>query len=295
MTKEIRRSLAVIIALMMAQMACSFSLAPASPTAAPQDNTGLIATQTLAALATAIQATVDAASSSLPPQAATSTPELPAATSTETETPTPEATATASMPIALVQQNTNCRSGNSTQFALLYSALAGNQLAIVSATTDPGYVIVEIPTKPGQTCWLWLQYVQISGDIRTLPVATPPPTPTPGVTFSLNFHQVNSCVGWGIGMKVVNSGSVTYKSYRLTVKDKDTSTTIQQSANNFDKQSGCLVATAIPKLEPGQSGYAYAYDFSYNPAGHNLEATAKLCTETNLGGTCAMQSISFKP
>ncbi|MCJ7513518.1 MAG: hypothetical protein MUO23_11185 [Anaerolineales bacterium] len=254
------------------------------------------ATLTMDALAAIVQSTLVA----VPPAQPTSPPQAPSPTTTPVpppaaETPTPTATNAPTIPQAVVSENTNCRTGPGTVYDLVYSALAGSQLTIVAGSTVPEYVIGEIPNKPGQTCWLWTKYATISGDTSVLPKQTPPPTPTPSVNFTLEYNGINSCVGWGIGFKLVNTGGLTLKSAKATVEDTDTSTTISQSSNEFDKHGGCVVDTAIPELDPGDKGYVYAYDFAYDPSGHKLKGTVTVCTQSGLGGQCSTRSVSFKP
>ena len=51
----------------------------------------------------------------------------------------------------------------------------------------PNYWIVNNPDRPGE-CWLWGQYASVSGDTSSLPVRTPPPTPTPLAPGSLSGY-----------------------------------------------------------------------------------------------------------
>ncbi len=268
----------------------------ASCTGPTSQQAAIEATLTMDALSVVVQSTLAAAPAVEPtlpqqpaPPSATPQPPMPA------DTPTPSATAIPAIPQAAVSQNTNCRSGPGTVYELLYSALAGSQFTITAGSTVPEYVVIEIPGKPGQTCWLWTRYASLSGDVNNLPKQTPPPTPTPSVGFTLEYNGVNSCVGWGIGFKVTNSGSLTLKSAKVTVKDTDTDITISQSSDDFDKQQACLIDSAIAELEPGDKGYAYAYAFLYDPAGHELKGTVTVCTQPGLGGQCSTRSVNFEP
>ncbi|MGA9531602.1 MAG: hypothetical protein WBR18_02700 [Anaerolineales bacterium] len=276
------------VILLTASVVLSGCLPPGS---LPAEN----ATNTAQAQATGIQQTVEAA------LAASAVPTTPAATATEiasptaAETSTPVPTATPSVPIARVNQNTNCRSGNSAQFDLLYIALAGSELTITGRTTDPAYVLVENPDRPGTSCWLWTRYVDILGDISTLAVSTPPPTPTPALAFTISFSEIDGCVGWDPEIKIVNTGGVTLKSWQMTVEDLDTATSLTDSLSSFDELDGCPATTTIPKLDPGDTGYAYVWSFVYDPSGHSMKATVKACSGTGLGGLCATKSINFTP
>jgi len=273
--------------------ACGLLLSCTRPTS---QLAAIEATLTLDALSAVVQSTLAAAPAVLPtptppPAPASATP--PPAPAVNTPAPSP--TAVPAIPQAAVSENTNCRSGPGTVYDLEYSALAGGQFTIVAGSTVPEYVVIEIPGRPGQTCWLWTRYASISGDLNALPKRTPPPTPTPSVGFSLEFNGVNSCVGWGIGFKITNTGSQTLKSVKVTVEDTDTDVTISQSSDDFDKHQGCLIASAISDLEPGEKGYAYAYDFAYDPAGHELEGKVTACTQSGLGGQCSTRTIVFEP
>lgn len=264
-------------------------------------DTAVNATLTAVAFSRDVQATVDAAR----PDAATATPPSEEAESQEVaftdtppaDTPTPTWTPTEESrePIARVNQNTNCRAGNGTVFKILYIALIGEELKITATTTLSDYVVVEIPDKPGQTCWLWTRYVELQGDSSQLPVMTPPPTPTPVVDFSVSFDYVDSCVGWDPALKVVNTGDVTFNSYYVKVTDTVTTTSQDHSSDDFDKTSGCPIAQAIPQLDPGDTGWVYAYSFPYNPAGNAMTASVKLCTGAGQTGTCVTKSVNFTP
>jgi hypothetical protein len=61
-------------------------------------------------------------------------------------------------------------------------------------------VVIDNPDNPGELCWLWLEYAQITGEIDLAPLMTPPPTPTPvpfaviSVTASVNpTSHVGAC------------------------------------------------------------------------------------------------------
>jgi len=292
----------LLISLFAMMLAGSFLLAACnlpggpSPTVTP----GLQITQTMDALATEVEMTLQALAPSDTP--------TPSSTPTSTETPppppsTPTATspAIASAPIAQVIENTNCRIGPSTAFELRYTALAGERLEIVSRTTLNDYVVVRNPNNPQGTCWLWTRYVDVKGDLSALPVTTPPPTPTPTFTptpeadFSMSFYMLDSCVGWYPAFLVLNRGSVTLESARVVATDLDTSTTVDVTSNSFDKRSGCLVDTAIPELKPSKEGYVYAGSFGADPSGHSMTATVTLCTGADLAGKCVSRKINFTP
>jgi hypothetical protein len=222
----------------------------------------------------------------------------PTATPTVTvmpDTPTSTQTEPPVAPMALIDQNTNCRSGPGTVYDLLYIAMIGEELSIIRNSTLVDYVLVEIPGKPGKLCWLWTHYAHLFGDYQSLPVSTPPPTPTPVVDFNVVYDYMDGCVGWDPAFKVTNVGDVTFQSYYVTVTDTSTSMTQDHTTDNFDKTSGCPIIQAIPQLDPGMTGWAHAYSFPYNPTGNPMTGSIKLCTGAGLGGICVTKALSFTP
>jgi hypothetical protein len=200
-----------------------------------------------------------------------------------------------SNPTAHIIKNTNCRSGPSTIFPIIFIALEGEEPRIVSNTTISDYVIVEDPSNPGQTCWLWTQYADIIGDLSGLLVATPPPLPTPSTNFKLTYYKVETCTGWSLAFKIVNTGLTTLQSYTIVAKDRTENTQETTSRNDFNQRDGCGVKQNIPYLDPGESGFIYADDFAYDPDNHSINTTITVCSNDNQAGVCATQVINFTP
>jgi hypothetical protein len=93
-------------------------------------------------------------------------------------TPAPRDTpvVTPSVPEVIVTSPTNCRSGPSTDYDLVFTMNPGQTAQVVGKNTPTGYWIINNPT--GGTCWLWGQYAVVSGNTSGLPEYPPPPTPT---------------------------------------------------------------------------------------------------------------------
>ncbi|HSB91411.1 MAG TPA: hypothetical protein VLD63_15450 [Anaerolineales bacterium] len=248
------------------------------------------ATQTLAALATQVQATLVGLPTPAEVTAVPSATPIPPGEPSATPTIPPSPTAVS--PVARVNENTNCRTGPGTIYDHDYTALKGSALDIVGQSSVPEYVIVAVPGEPGHTCWLWTRYVTVEGDLSRLPVSTPPPTPTPSLGFTLSYSYMEGCVGWDPGFKVVNTGNVAFLSGKVKAKDTDTDTTESDTTDVFDKRNGCAVDHSIPQLDPGDTGYIYANSFLYDPTGNDFEATVTLCTGPGLTGQCITKSIS---
>jgi hypothetical protein len=272
-----------------------------SPSPAPTTEEPTQVVQPTQALPTTVPPTsTPAATATLPP---TSTP-LPTKASTPTqppsatETPTPATTpvntppSVSGSPTALINENTNCRTGPSADYGLVVTFLSGESAKIVSQTTDDSYVLVEDPNNPGQTCWLFTQYVTISGNLASLPVATPPP---PLVNFTMDFTRVQVCGSYFMEFKVVNTGTKTLQAY--TVVAKDLTAHSQQTTNRmvFDFLDGCFIQNEIGFIDPGKVGYVAADNFSYDPSGHSFEATITICSHNDMTGVCATQVVKFTP
>ncbi len=116
-------------------------------------------------------------------QNATQTPDLAATiTAQALQLQTPVSTvalastpATASIPEASVSSPTNCRTGPSTAYSLVFTANPGPKFQVVGKNTPDDYWIIDNPT--GGTCWLWGQNATVSGDTAGLPEYPAPSAP----------------------------------------------------------------------------------------------------------------------
>jgi hypothetical protein len=95
-------------------------------------------------------------------------------------TPAATLTNTPSVPEVSVTSATNCRTGPSTAYDLVFSVNPGPTYQVVGKNTPTGYWIINNPT--GGTCWLWNQYAVVSGNTSGLSEFPVPPTPTPRFT-----------------------------------------------------------------------------------------------------------------
>lgn len=261
-------------------------------------------TLTMQAVATQAQATLLAVvPTSLSPTSTlepTGTPP-PTATLAPTQPPVPtlEGTSTPESlvppPIALILEDTNCRSGPSIEYPVIFLALKGQDLKIVLDSGLSNYVVVENPQTPGQYCWLWTQSVEVHGDLSGLQAATPPPLPTPAVKFTFAFERVEVCNGYSLAFRVVNTDSRTMQSYKILAIDFNTDKRETTTANNFDRRMGCTISDRNDLLNPGETGFIYANGFSYDPSGHAFNITVTVCSHNDLAGVCETQATNFIP
>ncbi len=225
------------------------------------------------------------------PAPPTNTP-LPTEAATPTQAVATATAVVAGAPTAQVNENTNCRTGPSSGYDLIATLLIGEQAKIVSKTTLEDYVIIENPADPTQTCWLWTKYVTISGDLSSLPAATPPP---PLVKFTVDFMKIDSCTNYSLVFEVVNTATKPLQAYTIVAKDLSERTQQTTTSTVFDQKSGCGVVKSIEYVDPGKIGYVYANDFAYNPSGHSIEATITICSHNDMTSPCASQVIRFTP
>ncbi len=101
-----------------------------------------------------------------------------------TGTPTPTGSqvpsATPLVPELTVTSATNCRTGPSDDYDLVFTANPGPSYTIIGVYNRGGYWIVANPL--GGTCWLWGQNAVVSGNTAGLPAYPAPPLPHPKAT-----------------------------------------------------------------------------------------------------------------
>lgn len=243
-------------------------------------------------------AVMPSATFTLPPSLTpTFTPTL---TPTSTLSPTPTVTWTPLAPMIRVSVPTNCRLGPGKIYDMVGALLVGE--VVQAYARDPGgnYWYIHNPDDPAHFCWVWGEYATVTGLTLALPVYTPPPSPTPTNTatpspaFTTSYASIDSCTGWWADLKLKNTGSVSFRSVSMTVKDTVTSTTVTYMQDGFTDNTGCS-STSKSTLLPGKAVTASAPAFAYDPTGNKLKATITLCSGTGLNGLCVTENFVFTP
>jgi uncharacterized protein YraI len=224
---------------------------------------------------------------------------LPAITLTASETPSPTLSPTPAVPTVSVTIETNCRSGPGTVYEIIGVLQPGETAEVMGRSSDGGTWIIRNPDGAG-SCWLWGQYATVTGNWQILPVFDPPPTPTPTAGFSLAYLSTPFCMSdYAFRFQLVNTGSVTWQSYRVVVTDSTTASTYNYTEDKFTEYTGCGAhVNQLLDLEPGEGGVAGNWGSAtlpYNPAGHTMSATFTLCSLDGLAGQCVDKTISFIP
>jgi len=286
------------------------------PAAAIQE----VIAQTMQAVATDVQSTMKAAAPVVAPATKTPLPTdtpLPTKTPEPTQEPTPTETPTptqasvllatptkapvilaASGTTAHILTNANCRSGPSVAFPIVFTTQTGEDLNILARTESGDYLLVAYPKDPGLSCWLSSFYADIRGDLSALPVTTPPITPIPPLRYTIDYVETQPCQSWtvwSLEFKLKNIGTKTIQSYQIVVNDQTADTTETSSQNQFGDRVSCQLPNVVDYLEPGQIGYIYADDFTYDPYHHYLLVYVTVCSRNNLTGECESEAFFLTP
>ena len=164
MSHKSRISLTAFV-LILATLACNLPFEQIPP---PND------VQTAAALT--LQAIVTASFTSTTSPSQTAETPLPSPTGSPAGTTT--VTPTYSVPMLTVQESTNCRKGPGEEYEVVVTYLAGKKLEIVGRYEPGNFWLVKSTEILGETCWLWGQYVEVTGSYWVVSSVTPPPTAT---------------------------------------------------------------------------------------------------------------------
>jgi hypothetical protein len=140
----------------------------------PPDEVQTAAALTLQAILTP---SLTAAASTADITTATSSPRA-TRTVTSVGSPTVTVTPTYSVPMLTVRESTNCRTGPGEEYEVIFTYLAGKELEIVGRY-DPGtFWLVKSNESPAGSCWLWGEFVDVTGSVEAVPSVMPPPTAT---------------------------------------------------------------------------------------------------------------------
>lgn len=237
----------------------------------------------------------------------TFTPEPPTLTPTQTFTPTLALTFTPLVPQISVSVPTNCRNGPGKVYQMVGALLVGEFAQVYGRDPTGKYWYIPNPDVKGQFCWVWGEYATLTGNTGFLPIFTPPPTPTPTLTptstftpvpvpeFEAEYTSSDACVGWWVELKLRNTGSITFKSAGITVKDTVTGVTVSNLTDGFVDINGCLTSNTRDTLGPDKAVIVSAPAFTYDPTGHKIIATITLCSNYGQNGTCVTNTIKFTP
>ena len=120
----------------------------------------------------------------------------PASTSTvNTNAPSASAapsrtiTPTFSTPMLTVIEQTNCREGPGQDYEVVFTYLPNAHLVILGRYETENYWLVKSDESSTGSCWLWGEYVEVSGSYWVVPSVTPPPTATQSLPAAPTFQN----------------------------------------------------------------------------------------------------------
>ncbi len=157
------------IGLLLAILACSLPVEQVPP---PDQ------VQTAAALTLQAMLTPSVVSSASPVvSTATSSPGVTETAAGE-ESLTATITPTYSVPILTVLESTNCRTGPGEEYEIVFTYLTGKELEIVGRYDPGNFWLVKANESPTGNCWLWGEFVEVTGSYWAVASVTPPATAT---------------------------------------------------------------------------------------------------------------------
>ncbi|MGE5249466.1 MAG: hypothetical protein ACM3QS_04560 [Bacteroidota bacterium] len=224
----------------------------------------------------------------------TSTPVTPTLTATLAPTLTLPYTTTPLMVQVTVTVPTNCRTGPGIAYTRVGALLVGEVAQVIARNSAGTYWYIRNPDRPPEYCWLWGQYAIVTGNIGTLPIYTPPPSPTPTAAFDASYAGLDNCVGWWTEVRLKNAGGIVFRSIEMTLKDTDNGLVISNTTDGFVDRSGCQTVTHTA-LNVDGSFIVSAPALRYDPSGHRIRLSITLCSKLGLNGTCVTKSIAFTP
>lgn len=140
---------------------------------------------------------------STPDITATSSPRVTRTATAGSATTT--VTPTYSVPIATVLESTNCRTGPGEAYEVVFTYLTGKELEVVGRYDPGNFWLVKSNESPTGTCWLWGEFVEVTGSYWAVSSVTPPATVTarpprpPGIVewnFSCSDGAITFTVNW---------------------------------------------------------------------------------------------------
>jgi ABC-type branched-subunit amino acid transport system substrate-binding protein len=81
--------------------------------------------------------------------------------------------------VGTVKSNVNVRTGPGTVYPVLGQLRKGDQVQLVGVSADLAWYVITFKGRPG---WVSASFLDVVGDIRTLPIIAAPPTPVPTPT-----------------------------------------------------------------------------------------------------------------
>ncbi len=234
----------------------------------------------------------------------TLTPQPPLESFTPTATATQTLAPTSDVVSLVVSKDTYCRQGAPVaEFKSIAIIKSGQLVEVIARDLDNTSYYVKNPYEENSTCWIFGKGLTPSGNVADLKVATLQPTTTPTRTpapnFSVTYSSITACAPvYAFKLYIQNLGSTPWQYISITGTDSANGFAINHTSNVFDQYSGCSTVNPQDMIPAGDDSYAMNLnpgEFNYDPTGHQINLTVKLCTQDNAQGYCVSKPISFTP
>ncbi|MFT3890207.1 MAG: SH3 domain-containing protein [Anaerolineales bacterium] len=282
-----------VTVLVIASLACF--LPTASAPVADQNLVGTMVAQTVIAAQIQTEQGFIPNTGISPTPTFTFTAEPPTVTPTVTLTPTPMFTATPLVPLISVSTPTNCRVGPGKIYDRTGALLVGETAEVVGRDPTGNYWYIRNPDVANDYCWLWGEYATVTGNYAALPMMTPPPTPTAAPSFDLSYEGRDTCSGWWVDLILENTGTMTFDSVSITVKDTVTGVSHTISSDEFTDFDSCSDYISKDTLPSGEMRVMSSAKFDYDVHGDKMNATVTVCSNEGMNGMCVTEKLTFTP
>lgn len=219
----------------------------------------------------------------------------PTPSPTVSPTPTIMPTPTPSTPMVSVSVNTNCRTGPGDAYDRVGALLVGETAEVLARDPYGQFWYIPNPDRPGSKCWVWGQYATVSGETASLPVFTPPPTPTPAPDFTLKGVTVKvGCAPDVFFIEISNTGGVAWRSFYLGIEDLSTSATGASAGTHFSSvKNTCSPLGDLSVINPGEG--AYIAENAVGDHMHHVRFTLTLYSKPGQQGFHVTHVIEYRP
>jgi hypothetical protein len=106
----------------------------------------------------------------------------------------PTATGTSTPSVVLAsprEQPVNCRFGPDISYAVIGALIVGREAEVIGKNADISWVYVRNPSDPSTSCWLFVDLINIRGNIEGLPVVGLPEIMVTDITVSIDPPTMN--------------------------------------------------------------------------------------------------------
>ena len=294
--KRISLFLTLFCILILTLTACAGGPTPVAPL--EQEDLQTLVAGTLTAAAVEIGQTMTAA--------VTVTTTV-APTMTETATLPPTETPTIEVVTLTLSGNTNCRKGASTYFPVITTFTAGSVVEVLARNPNNDYFFVRAPESETGGCWIWKEFTSFTGDLESLTIYTPVPTPMPtatntplpGANFTVQFAGLTGCgTGLAANFNITNTGNSTLQSVRIRNYVSGINDPFVHTSNAFAQWSGGAKYASLSEIAKGKSMIVSTCEpggFTSSPSGKEVTAEVTICLSDDLKGACSTKNLTYKP